>query len=249
MKEAVRDPILTINELVISFNGNRIVDGISLSLNPGENLVLLGKSGAGKSVIMKCIVRLIEPDSGRIRVFGQEVDNLPEREMNRLRTRIGYLFQDGALYDSMTIMENLLFPVRRNDRFRKVPEQELRKLALENLAHVGLAEAADKVPAELSGGMKKRAGLARTLMLSPELIIYDEPTTGLDPFTSESISRLIRNIQDQHHTASVIITHDIRCAEITGDRIMILHEGKILGEGTFEELKMHSNEEVRLFFK
>jgi len=249
MKAADKEPILHINDLVISFDGNRIIDRITFMLYPGENLVILGKSGAGKSVIMKCIVKLMEPDSGRIRVFGQELDNLPDRELNRLRTRIGYLFQDGALYDSMTIMENLLFPARRNDRLGRIPERDLRNMALENLERLGLGDAAEKMPAELSGGMKKRAGLARTLMLSPELIIYDEPTTGLDPFTSESISRLIRKIQDQYNTASVIITHDIRCAEITGDRIMILHEGKIVGEGTFEELKNHSSEEVRLFFK
>lgn len=243
------EPILEIRDLVIGFGENRVIDGISLSLYPGESLVLLGKSGAGKSVIMKCIVGLMKPGSGQIRVFGKELENIREKELNRLRTRIGYLFQEGALYDSMSIMENLLFPARRNERLRKVPERELREMAMENLDRLGLKDAAGKMPAELSGGMKKRAGLARTLMLSPELIIYDEPTTGLDPFTSESISKLIRKIQDQYQTSSVIITHDIKCAEIAGDRIMVLHDGKIVGEGTFGELKKHPDEEVRLFFK
>lgn len=244
-----KEAILDIRDLVISFDGKLIIDGMSLSLFPGESLVLLGKSGAGKSVIMKCIVKLMEPDSGRIRVFGRDLENIREKELDLLRTRIGYLFQDGALYDSMSIMENLLFPARRNDRLKKLPDRELLELAMDNLERVGLADAADRMPAELSGGMKKRAGLARTLMLSPELVIYDEPTTGLDPFTSESISQLIRKIQDQYNTTSVIITHDIKCAEITGDRIMVLHEGKIVGEGTFGELKKHPEEEVRLFFK
>ena len=243
------EPILEIRDLVIGFGENRVIDGISLSLYPGESLVLLGKSGAGKSVIMKCIVGLMKPGSGQIRVFGRELGIIREKELNRLRTRIGYLFQEGALYDSMSIMENLLFPARRNERLRKVPERELREMAMENLDRLGLKDAAGKMPAELSGGMKKRAGLARTLMLSPELIIYDEPTTGLDPFTSESISKLIRKIQDQYQTSSVIITHDIKCAEIAGDRIMVLHDGKIVGEGTFGELKKHPDEEVRLFFK
>ena len=243
------EPILEIRDLVISFGETRVIDGISLSLYPGESLVLLGKSGAGKSVIMKCIVGLMEPDSGRIRVFGKELLDLREKELNNLRTRIGYLFQEGALYDSMSILENLLFPARRNERLRKLPERELRDLAIENLDLLGLKDAAGKMPAELSGGMKKRAGLARTLMLSPELIIYDEPTTGLDPFTSESISHLIRKIQEQYDTSSVIITHDIKCAEIAGDRIMVLNDGKIVGEGSVVELKKHPNEEVRLFFK
>jgi phospholipid/cholesterol/gamma-HCH transport system ATP-binding protein len=244
-----KEAILDIRDLVISFDGKLIIEGINLSLFPGESLVLLGKSGVGKSVIMKCIVKLMEPDSGRILVFGRDLENIREKELDGLRIRIGYLFQDGALYDSMSIMDNLLFPARRNDRLRKLPDRELRELAMDNLERVGLADAADLMPAELSGGMKKRAGLARTLMLSPELVIYDEPTTGLDPFTSESISQLIRKIQDQYRTTSIIITHDIKCAEITGDRIMVLHEGKIIGEGTFGELNKHPNEEVRLFFK
>lgn len=244
-----RQEIIHISNLTKSFDGETVIHGINMSLFEGESLVVLGKSGTGKSVIMKCIVRLLEADSGEINVFGTRVNECNQDELNRVRTRIGYLFQEGALYDSMSIRENLLFPARRNERLRKMPEKELEVLAEQNLASVGLEDAIDKMPSELSGGMRKRAGLARTLMLSPELIIYDEPTTGLDPFTSEAISNLIRKIQEEYRTSSIIITHDIKCAEITGDRLLVLHDGRIVAEGTFEELKAHGDEEVRQFFK
>ena len=244
-----RERILHISNLVKSFDGKRVIDGVSFSLFSGENLVLLGKSGTGKSVIMKCIVRLMEADSGEINVFGKEIGSCKEDELAGIRTRIGYLFQEGALYDSMSIRENLLFPVRRNARLRKFPEKELQDLVVENLENVGLKDAIDKMPSELSGGMRKRAGLARTLMLSPEMIIYDEPTTGLDPFTSEAISNLILKIRQEYNTSSIIITHDIKCAHIAVDRLLVVHNGNFVAEGNFNELKNHPNEEVRLFFK
>ena len=243
-----RERILHINNLVKSFDGKKVIDGIGFSLFSGENLVLLGKSGSGKSVIVKCIVRLLEADSGMINVFGKEIPACSEDELAKIRTRIGFLFQEGALYDSMTIRENLLFPARRNSRLRKLPEKELEDLVLQNLENVGLSDAIDKMPSELSGGMKKRAGLARSLMLSPELIIYDEPTTGLDPFTGEAINKLIVKIRQEYNTSSIIITHDIKCAEITGDRLLVIHDGSIVAEGKFDELKDHPDEEVRLFF-
>lgn len=243
-----RESILHIHDLVKSFNGKRVIDGVGFSLYSGENLVLLGKSGSGKSVIVKCIVKLLEADSGTIQVFGQDILSCREQELARIRTRIGFLFQEGALYDSMSIRENLMFPARRNARFRKMPEKELLSLVQQHLDNVGLSDAIDKMPAELSGGMKKRAGLARSLMLSPELIIYDEPTTGLDPSTSESINQLILKIRKEYNTSSIIITHDIKCAEATGDRMLVLHEGRIIAEGAFDELKEHTDEEVRLFF-
>jgi len=243
-----RERILHINNLVKSFDGKKVIDGIGFSLFSGENLVILGKSGSGKSVIVKCIVRLLEADSGMINVFGKEIPACSEDELAKIRTRIGFLFQEGALYDSMTIRENLLFPARRNSRLRKLPEKELEDLVLQNLENVGLSDAIDKMPSELSGGMKKRAGLARSLMLSPELIIYDEPTTGLDPFTGEAINKLIVKIRQEYNTSSIIITHDIKCAEITGDRLLVIHDGSIVAEGKFDELKDHPDEEVRLFF-
>jgi len=243
-----RERILHINNLVKSFDGKKVINGIGFSLFSGENLVLLGKSGSGKSVIVKCIVRLLEADSGMINVFGKEIPACSEDELAKIRTRIGFLFQEGALYDSMTIRENLLFPARRNSRLRKLPEKELEDLVLQNLENVGLSDAIDKMPSELSGGMKKRAGLARSLMLSPELIIYDEPTTGLDPFTGEAINKLIVKIRQEKNNTSIIITHDIKCAEITGDRLLVIHDGSIVAEGKFDELKDHPDEEVRLFF-
>lgn len=244
-----RERIIQIDDLVKSFEGVTVVNGISFSLYAGEHLVVLGKSGSGKSVIMKCVVRLMEADSGTINVFGTDIGTCSDDELMHVRHRIGYLFQEGALYDSMSIKENLLFPARRNPRLRKLPEKELVEMAEQNLENVGLKEAIEKMPAELSGGMKKRAGLARTLMLSPEMIIYDEPTTGLDPFTSEAINDLILKVRDTYKTTAIIITHDIKCAEITGDRLLILHNGKLIGNGTFKELKNHTDEEVRGFFK
>lgn len=226
-----------------------MIDRVGFSLYRGENLVLLGRSGTGKSVIVKCIVGLMEPDAGEINVFGTDVVSCSEKELNRIRTRIGFLFQEGALYDSMNIGENLLFPARRNSRLRKLGEKELQELVLRNLESVGLSDAVDKMPGELSGGMKKRAGLARTLMLSPEMIIYDEPTTGLDPFTSEAINELILKVRREYKTSSIIITHDIRCAEATGDRLLLLHGGRIVAEGDIRALRDHPDPEVRNYFK
>lgn len=244
-----KERILHISGLSKSFGDQQVIDGVGFSLYRGENLVLLGRSGTGKSVIVKCIVGLMEPDAGEINVFGTDVVSCSEKELNRVRTRIGFLFQEGALYDSMSIGENLLFPARRNSRLRKLGEKELQETVLRNLENVGLSDAVDKMPDELSGGMKKRAGLARTLMLSPEMIIYDEPTTGLDPFTSEAINELILKVRREYKTSSIIITHDIRCAEATGDRLLLLHGGRIVAEGGIRALRDHPDPEVRNYFK
>ncbi len=243
-----QDRILHISNLHKSFDGRKVIDGVDLSLISRENLVVLGKSGSGKSVIMKCIVRLLEPDQGSIHVFGTDVLNCSEKVLNTVRKRIGYLFQEGAMYDSMTVRENLLFPVKRDEKMRRLGEKALNEIVERNLESVGLIDAIDKLPAELSGGMKKRAGLARTLMLSPEMIIYDEPTTGLDPHTAGSINELILKVREIYDTSSVIITHDIKCARVTGDRLVILHDGKIIIGGTYEELKNSQDEEVSIFF-
>lgn len=241
-------PIIEVKDLFKTFEGIKVIDGISFSLYPGENLVLLGKSGTGKSVIMKCIVGLMEPDAGTIEVFGRDLSQCREHELDALRSRIGYLFQEGALYDSMSIRENLLFPALRNGSLRKLPASKLEALVQQNLDNVGLLEALDKMPSELSGGMRKRAGLARSLMLSPELIIYDEPTTGLDPFTSKAINNLIMKIRETYNTSAIIITHDINCARITGDRLLVLHQGKFIAEGSFNELRENPDSEVQIFF-
>jgi phospholipid/cholesterol/gamma-HCH transport system ATP-binding protein len=240
--------ILDIKNLQKSFGDLKVIDGIDLSLYAGENLVVLGKSGTGKSVIMKCIVRLMEPDEGSINVFDTDILNCSEKELNVVRTRIGYLFQEGAMYDSMTVRENLLFPVKRDPKMRKLGTKQLNEIAEKNLESVGLEDAIDKYPSELSGGMKKRAGLARTLMLSPDMIIYDEPTTGLDPYTSETISDLIVKVREIYDTSAIIITHDIKCAKKTGDRLVILNEGKIIAEGTYKELKANQSNDVSIFF-
>jgi phospholipid/cholesterol/gamma-HCH transport system ATP-binding protein len=240
--------ILDIKNLHKSFGDKKVIDGVDLSLFSKENLVVLGKSGTGKSVIMKCIVRLMDPDEGSITVFDTDVLNCSERELNAVRTRVGYLFQEGAMYDSMSVRENLLFPVKRDPKLRKLGEKELNEIAEQNLASVGLEDAIDKFPSELSGGMKKRAGLARTLMLSPEMIIYDEPTTGLDPYTGGTIIDLILKVRELHDTAAVIITHDIQCAKKTGDRLVVLNEGKIIADGTYRELEASPSEDVSVFF-
>lgn len=243
-----REKIVWVKDLIKSFDGQRVIDKVNFSLFRGENLVLLGKSGTGKSVIMKCLVRLLEPDSGEIKVLGTDMVNCNEAELAHVRSQIGYLFQEGALYDSMSIKENLLFPALRNHKTNKLGIKELERLVKQNLENVGLLDAINKMPSELSGGMKKRAGLARTLMLSPELIIYDEPTTGLDPYTSDSINKLIVKIQKDYNTSSIIITHDIKCAEITSDRVIVIHDGMVFTEGLFTELKKQKEKEVQIFF-
>ncbi|MCF8226279.1 MAG: ATP-binding cassette domain-containing protein [Bacteroidales bacterium] len=244
-----KEKIIHIENLNKSFNGTSVIRDLSMSLYAGENLVILGKSGSGKSVIVKCIVKLMEADSGKISVFGTEVTACSSNELSDVRSKVGYLFQEGALYDSMSVRENLLFPALRNYKTRKLGMPQLDELVRQNLDSVGLLEAIDKMPSELSGGMKKRAGLARTLMLSPDLIIYDEPTTGLDPYTSESIIHLILKVQSEYNTTSIIITHDIKCAELTGDRICVLHDGNFIAEGVFDTVKKKDDPEVRLFFK
>jgi len=243
-----RERIVHISNLYKSFDEKEVLRDISLSLYSGEHLVILGKSGTGKSVMMKCVVRLMDPDDGEIHVFGKDVIHCTEMELNKVRNRIGYLFQEGAMYDSMTVRENLLFPAKRNPILRKYSEKQLEDLVVYNLESVGLLDAMELLPSELSGGMKKRAGLARTLMLSPELIIYDEPTSGLDPYTSASILELIMHVKEKYKTSSIIITHDVKCARQTSDRVLILNKGEIIAEGSFDELKASKDKDVQLFF-
>ena len=240
-------PIITIKGLYKSFGkDNDVLKGVDLTVNKGENLVVLGKSGSGKSVTIKCIVGLVTADKGEIKVFDTDINTLNNTQLNAIRVRIGFLFQNAALYDSMTVRENLAFPLKRHQK--KLSAAEVEAAIIEALDSVGLAEAIDKMPSELSGGMRKRIGLARTLILKPEIILYDEPTTGLDTITSREISELILAIQKKNKTTSIIITHDMACAKLTGDRLVILKDGLIDAEGTYELLEKSDDEWVRSFF-
>lgn len=240
-------PVINIKGLYKSFGkDNDILKGINLTVQKGENLVVLGKSGSGKSITIKCLVGLIVADKGEINVFDTDITTLNNQQLNTIRIRIGFLFQNAALYDSMTVRENLEFPLKRHSK--NLSSKQVENAVSEALESVGLAEAIDKMPSELSGGMRKRIGLARTLILKPEIILYDEPTTGLDTITSREISELILSIQKKNKTTSIIITHDMACAKLTGDRLVILKDGMIETEGSYEELETSSNEWVRSFF-
>ena len=235
------EPIIEIKNLSKSFDGRDVLVDVSLNLYPSENLVVLGKSGTGKSVLIKCIVGLIYPDSGSLKMFGKDVIKLDDSNFNEMRKRIGFLFQSAALYDSMSVRENLEFPLKRHKKeLNKKQRQELIEEALEN---IGLSDAIDKMPSELSGGMRKRVGLARTLILNPEVILYDEPTTGLDPVTAREISELIVSVQKKYNSASIIITHDMICAKLTADRVVIIDQGMTKEVGTYNDLKK-SNESL-----
>ena len=239
--------VIKVEDLHKSFGkNNEILKGVNLSVRQGENLVVLGKSGSGKSVTIKCMVGLVKADSGKISLFNTEIGALNNHQLNNIRVKVGFLFQNAALYDSMSVRENLEFPLKRH--FKKLSVKEVDAAVFDVLDSVGLAEAIDKMPAELSGGMRKRIGLARTLILKPEIILYDEPTTGLDTITSKEISQLILDVQKKYRTTSVIITHDMACAKLTGDRVVILKDGVIVAEGSYEELEKSNDEWIRSFF-
>ena len=242
-----RELIITIDNLQKSFGNLEVLKDISIQLYKGENLVVLGKSGTGKSVLIKCIVRLLDSNSGNINVMGEAVNSLKKSGMNELRKKIGFLFQGGALYDSMTVRQNLEFPLRRIRK--ELSETEIDNKVKEVLENVGLPDAIDKMPSELSGGMRKRISLARTIIVDPAILLYDEPTTGLDPVTSNEISMLINDIQKKYKTSSIIITHDIECARTVANRIVMLKEGHIHKEGNLEDFENSSDELIHSFFK
>lgn len=239
--------VIEIKNLKKTFGKIKILKDINLELKRGENIAILGQSGTGKSVFTKCIVGLIYADSGKINVFGKDLYSLTDEELDELRKKIGYLFQGGALYDSMTVRQNLEFPVRRTQLSKN--KAEVKDLVEESLENVGLLDAINKMPSELSGGMKKRVGLARTLILKPEIILYDEPTTGLDPVTSREISDLILEVQEKYKTSSIIITHDMKCAEITSNKLKLMIDGRFYAEGTFQELSNSKDKKVNAYFK
>ncbi len=240
-------PVIDIRGLCKSFGkNNTVLKGVNLTLAPGENLVVLGKSGSGKSITIKCLVGLEVADKGEIIIFGTDISAMDSATLDAARVRIGFLFQNSALYDSMSVRENLEFPLKRHSK--NLTRFQLENAVKETLDSVGLLEAIDKMPAELSGGMRKRIGLARTLVLKPEIILYDEPTTGLDPITSREISELILTLQKKHKTSSIIITHDMACAKLTADRIVILKDGVICAEGSYDSLETSKDEWVQSFF-
>ncbi|MEZ5022576.1 MAG: ATP-binding cassette domain-containing protein [Chitinophagales bacterium] len=238
-------PVLKITDLRKNFGDNHVLNGFSLELYPAENLVIMGKSGSGKSVMVKCLVGLVHPTSGSIEIKGKDITQLKQTELNNLRTEIGFLFQGSALYDSMTVRENLEFPLRK----RKRNKSEIDQLVREALESVGLAHAIDLMPEELSGGMKRRVALARAIILKPKIIIYDEPTTGLDPITAKEIINLMREIQEKNGSASLIITHDVDCARVISNRMILLIDGINYAEGSFAELSASNDEKIKAFFK
>lgn len=241
-----RDVVIHIKGLKKSFAGKDVLKNINLDVHSGENVVILGKSGTGKSVTIECIVGMLLPDEGELTVFGDNVAGMNEKQLKELRTKIGFLFQSGALYDSMTVRENLEFPLTRVLKIRD--QAEIDQRVEEVLDGVGLMDAIDKMPSDLSGGMRKRVGLARTLIVKPEIMLYDEPTTGLDPITSREISQLILKMQKKYKTTSIIITHDMECAEITADRVVVMNDGEYVAEGSFDDLKKSKDEFVQSFF-
>lgn len=246
-EQSPADQVIVIEHLRKRFGSNIVLDDFSLTVGKEENVVVLGKSGVGKSVLIKCIIGLLKPDSGRLLVFGQNIPDLDHEELDRIRARVGFLFQSNALYDSMTVRKNLEFPLRRH--WIKISQKEVDSMVMEVLENVGLADTVDMLPEELSGGMRKRIALARTLILKPEIILYDEPTTGLDPVTGKEISLLIVEMQKKYHTASIIISHDMHCVKLTSDRIAVLMNGKCYAQGSFDTLLHSADPNIRQFFE
>jgi phospholipid/cholesterol/gamma-HCH transport system ATP-binding protein len=239
--------VIMISHLYKSFGSQVVLADFNLTLGKGENLVVLGKSGSGKSVLVKCIIGLLEPEKGIIEMFGKNIPDLDHEELDKVRAKVGFLFQSNALYDSMTVRQNLEFPLRRHWILMTQPEVD--KLVVEALTDVGLEHTIDMMPAELSGGMRKRIALARTLILKPEIILYDEPTTGLDPVTGKEIIQLIVAIQKKYKSSSLIISHDMTCVRLASDRVVVLIEGRCYAAGTYAALKESNDPKVKQFFE
>jgi phospholipid/cholesterol/gamma-HCH transport system ATP-binding protein len=240
-------PVLVISQLYKSFEDNHVLMDFNLRLFKGENVVVLGKSGSGKSVLIKCIIGLLKPDRGLIQVFGENIPEMDDNNLDKIRTKIGFLFQSNALYDSMTVRQNLEFPLRRHSI--KVTQMEMDEMVKNALEDVGLAHTVDMMPEELSGGMRKRIALARTLILKPEIILYDEPTTGLDPVTGREIIWLMVDIKKKYNTSSLIISHDMNCVHLASDRIVILIDGICYANGSYQELNSNQDPKVKQFFE
>lgn len=242
----MNEKVIDIHNLYKSFGSNHVLRGIDIDVHKGENVVVLGRSGTGKSVLIKIIAGLLRPDSGSVNVLGQEVDKLDNVALRELRLKIGFCFQNGALYDSMTVGENLAFPLKRNTP--KITHAQVKKMVSVVLEAVGLSKTIDQMPSELSGGQRKRIGIARTLILRPDIMLYDEPTAGLDPITCTEINNLINEVQRRFHTSSIIITHDLTCAKDTGDKIVVMKEGKFVKQGTFHEVFDTQDDLIKEFY-
>jgi phospholipid/cholesterol/gamma-HCH transport system ATP-binding protein len=242
-----REVVISIRDLYKSFGNNHVLQGINLDVSKEENVAVLGRSGSGKSVLIKIICGLLKPDSGKVNVLGEEVDLLKDKALQALRLKVGFSFQNSALYDSMTIRENLEFPLVRNARH--LSKKEVAGQIESVLEDVGLLQTINQMPSELSGGQRKRIGIARTLILRPEIMLYDEPTSGLDPITSIEINNLINLVREKFHTSSIIITHDLTCAKTTGDKLAMLFEGKFIKQGTFDEVFADKDEKIQNFYK
>ena len=240
------DKVITIRGLKKAFDEFEVLKGVDLDLYRGENLVVLGRSGTGKSVLIKIIAGLLKADAGRIEVLGRDISNLTPREWDELRLKIGFSFQNSALYDSMTVRENLEFPLVRH--LKNLSRAEINQKVESVLEAVGLTQTADQMPSELSGGQRKRIGIARTVILNPDIMLYDEPTAGLDPITCIGINNLINEVQEKYHTSSIIITHDLTCAKATADRVVMLLDGQFKRQGTFEEVFRTDDERVKSFY-
>jgi phospholipid/cholesterol/gamma-HCH transport system ATP-binding protein len=241
-----KEIVISIKDLKKSFGSLSVLNGVNIEIEKGENVAVLGRSGTGKSVLIKIISGLLKPDSGRVTVLGKEVDKISDAELQQLRLKIGFSFQNSALYDSMSVRQNLEFPLVRNQR--NLTRKEVNTAIEEVLSAVGLAQTINQMPSELSGGQKKRIGIARTLILKPEIMLYDEPTSGLDPITSIEINKLIVQVREQYNTTAIIITHDLVCAKQTGDRVAMLLDGKFLAQGTFKEVFSTDNANVKTFY-
>lgn len=239
--------VLSVRNLYKSFGNNHVLVDFNLEINKGESVVVLGKSGSGKSVLIKCIIGLLRPEKGSIWLLGKDLTDIKDDELDKIRAKVGFLFQSNALYDSMTVRENLEFPLRRH--WIAVTQDEINTMVMEALEDVGLAHTVDMMPAVLSGGMRKRIALARTLILKPEIILYDEPTTGLDPMTGKEIVDLMMRIQKKYNTTALIISHDMNCVKQASDRVVILLEGRCYANGTYDELLKNQDKKVKQFFE
>jgi len=246
-KNAANDIVLEIEHLSKSFGTNMVLDDFNLKLYSGENVVVLGKSGSGKSVLIKCIIGLLKPDRGSIKIFGEEATLLSNSKLDQIRARVGFLFQSNALYDSMTVRENLEFPLRRH--WIKLTKEKTNEMVNQALTDVGLAHTINMMPSELSGGMRKRVAMARTLILKPEIILYDEPTTGLDPITGKEIIQLMVEIKSKYNTSALIISHDMNCVKLAGDKVAVLIDGKCYALGTYNDLQTKNDPLLKKYFE